>query len=106
MRIKFLSLSAVMALTLFGVQANAQAPDPANKTQMRQLAVSYCSKTANATVCNCFADTLVKNFNEKDWRIFIADTSGNSAPPSGITQSDIDNYGQKLASAGNACGLQ
>lgn len=97
---------AVALLCSLGLYAHAQTPNPGDKGQMRQLAQEYCSKTANEQVCGCFADNLVKNLNEKEWRIFIADTSNSSAPPSGVGQSDIDNYGKKLAAAGNACGLQ
>ena len=101
-----LAVGFMFAAMLTVFQAHAQAPDPSDKNQMRQMAYAYCSKSANATVCNCFADTLVRSFNENDWKIFIADASGSSAPPSGIGQAELDGYGRKLAAAGNTCGMQ
>lgn len=106
MRIEFKLWVIGLVLMISAVGAQAQQFDPSNKAQMRQLAFDYCSKAGNVTVCNCFADTLAKKFNAKDWALFIADTQKSSVPPAGVGESDIDTYGQKLADVGNVCGLQ
>lgn len=97
----------VATLLLWGaVGAGAQTLNPKDKKQMYQLAYDACVKTNDASVCNCFADQLSKNFEEKDWKIFIADMQKSSALPQGVSESDLDAYGAKLSTAGNACGLR
>lgn len=98
-------VSSLLLATVIAMPVQAQSWNPKDKKQMRQLALESCLKTRDEKVCNCFADNLVSNLNEKEWRIFIAEQSKSSAPPSGITESDLDNYGRKLATAGNACGM-
>lgn len=80
--------------------------DTGNKKQMRQLAYDYCKKSATAEVCGCFADNLVKNFNEKEWSLFVADATNSPAPPAGVDQGHIDSYGKKLSNAGQVCGVR
>jgi len=96
---------SVLLMTVIMLPVQAQSWDPKDKRQMRQLAFDNCVKSRSEQVCNCFAENLVSNFNEKEWRIFIAEQSKSSAPPSGISEGDLDNYGRKIAAAGNACGM-
>lgn len=97
---------AAIILTMAMVTVQAQTYNPKDRNQMRQLAFQQCSKTSNEQICNCFAAQLVENFSDKEWAIFIADTQGSSEPPAGVGESDLIVYGNKLAAAGNACGMK
>lgn len=99
----FIALSLVAGI--FSIQSGAYAQDPGNKKQMQQLAYDYCAKTGKADVCNCFAENLVNNFGEKEWKLFIADAT-NGQYASDVSQGDMDAYGNKLAAAGRACGVR
>ena len=89
----------------FAMLSSVQAQNPRDRSEMWQLATDSCLKARNAQTCNCFAGELADRLNEKDWRIFIAEQSKSSAPPSGISEADLDGYGRKIAAAGNACGM-
>lgn len=106
MKLKRFSLIA-MSLVMGGlcVQPTAWAQDPKNKKQMQQLAYDYCTKTSKPDVCNCFSESLVKGFNEKEWSLFIADATNNDYS-NDVSQSDVDSYGNKIAAAGRTCGVR
>lgn len=100
------SVFAIVALSVTLVAAQAQTYNPKDRKQMRQLAFESCSKTASEQICNCFADQLIDNFSDKEWTIFIADTEKRPEPPPGVGEADLIAYGNKLAAAGNACGMK
>ena len=101
-----IAMAALVLLMAFSVSmASAQELNSKDKRQMRQLAYDSCVKNKSEQVCACFADRLQSDLNEQDWQIFIADYKKSASLPSGISGTDIDAYGRKLAAAGNACGL-
>ncbi|MGL4667006.1 MAG: hypothetical protein ACRCWR_03655 [Saezia sp.] len=101
----YFAMGGLVLIAAFGLTVQAQSFNPKDKGQMRQLTLDSCLKTRSEQVCNCFADKLADTFNEKDWRIFIAEQSKSSSAPSGVSEADLDSYGKKIAAAGNACGM-